>query len=61
MSDSNASETPVDFQAFDEDALADETESGDFFYDTVISWLVECNGVLGLVLDFSFGPLLFLG
>ena len=52
--------TPVDLQTLDEDALADEAEGGDFFEDTVVGGLVKGDGVLGLVLDLSLGPLLLL-
>jgi hypothetical protein len=60
MPDSNASQAAVDFEALDENALADEFEGGDFLQDTVVGGLVEDDGVLGLVLDLSLGPLLLL-
>ena len=50
----------VDFETFDEDGLGDETEGGDFLEDTVVGSLVERDGVLGLILDLSLGPLLLL-
>jgi hypothetical protein len=58
--DGKTSEGAVDFQSFDEDALADESEGRDFLHNTFIAVLVDGNGVLGLVLDFALGPLLFL-
>ena len=53
-------QAPVDLQPLDEDGLADEAEGGDFLQDTVVRWLVEDDGVLGLVLDLALGPLLLL-
>jgi len=58
--DSNAGERAVNFETLDEDALADEAESGDFTDDTVVGGLVERDGVLSLVLDLSLRPLLLL-
>lgn len=60
MSDSNARQAAVNFETFDEDALADEFEGGDFLHDTVVGDFVESNGVLGLILDLSLRPLLLL-
>ena len=56
----NTRQRTVDFQSLDKDGLGDETEGGDFFEDTVVGGLVEGDGVLGLVLDLSLGPLLLL-
>lgn len=61
MSDGHASQTTVDFESLNEDALTDEAEGGDFLHDAVVCWLVEHDGVLSLVLDFTLGPLLLLG
>lgn len=61
MSDGHASQTTVDLESLDEDALADEAEGGDFLHDTLVCRLVKHDGVLGLVLDFTLGPLLLLG
>lgn len=60
VADGNAGERAVDLETLDEDALADELEGGDFLQDTVVGVLVEDDGVLGLVLDLSLGPLLLL-
>ena len=60
MADCDTGEAAVYFETFDEDALADEAESGDFLEDAIVGWLVEGDGVLGLVLDLSLGPLLLL-
>jgi hypothetical protein len=60
VSDGNAGETSVDFQALDENALADEPEGRNFLDDTVVGRLVKGDGVLSLILDFSLRPLLFL-
>ena len=60
MTDSNTGKTAIDFEPLDEDALADETEGGDFLEDTVVCRLVKNDGVLGLVLHLSLGPLLLL-
>jgi hypothetical protein len=61
MPNSNTSETTVNFESLDEDGLGDESEGGNFLQDTVVGGLVERDGVLGLILDLSLGPLLFLG
>lgn len=60
MPDSNPGETAIDLQPLNEDALADESEGGDFLDDAVVCSLVKGDGVLSLVLDLSLGPLLFL-
>ena len=60
MADSNTGKTAVDFETFDKDTLADEAEGGDLLQNTVVGRLVEDDGVLGLVLDLSLGPLLLL-
>ena len=60
MPDRNSCERAVDLEPLDEDALRDKAEGRDFLDDTVEQALVECNGVLGLVLDLSLGPLLLL-
>lgn len=61
MPDDDSSKTAVDLESFDEDGLGDESESGDFFQDTVVRGFVEDDGVLCFVFDFSFGPLFLLG
>lgn len=58
--DSDTRQRTVNFKTFDEDALANEFECRDFFEDTVVSGLVECDGVDGLVFDLALRPLLFL-
>lgn len=58
--DSNTGKTAVDLESFDEDGLGDVSEGGDFLKDTVVGGLVKGDGVLGLVLDLSLGPLLLL-
>jgi hypothetical protein len=60
MTDGYAGETAVYLEALDEDALGDEPEGGDFLHYAVKGGLVEGDCVLGLVLDLSLGPLLFL-
>lgn len=60
MSNRNPCQASIDLQPFDEDALADEFEGGDFLQDTVIGGFVEGDGVLGLVFYFALGPLLLL-
>lgn len=60
VTDGNACETAVYFEALDEDALGDEAEGGDLLDDTVEGRLIEGDCVLCLVLDLSLGPLLFL-
>ena len=61
MADRNTGERAVDFETLDEDGLGDVSEGGDFLKDTVVGGLVKGDGVLGLVLDLSLGPLLLLG
>ncbi len=53
MANSDTSQTAVDLESFNEDALADEFEGRDFLQDAVIGSLVEVDRVLGLVLDLS--------
>lgn len=60
MSDSNASQAAIDLETFDENALADEFEGGDFLHDTVEGDFVESDSVLSLILDLSLRPLLLL-
>lgn len=60
MADRNTGKAAVDFETLDEDGLGDEAEGGDFLEDAVVCGLVERDGVLGLILDLSLGPLLFL-
>ena len=60
MADSNTGKTAINFEPLDENTLADESESGDFFEDTVEGGLVENDRVLGLVLHSALGPLLLL-
>lgn len=61
MPDSDTRQRAIDFETFNEDALADELEGGYFFEDTVVGRLVKGDGVLCLVLDLALGPLLLLG
>lgn len=60
MSDDDACQASIDFQSFNEDALADEAPCRHFLHHTVIGRFVADDRVLGLVLDFSLGPLLLL-
>lgn len=60
VTDGDTGKTAVDFEPLNEDTLADETEGRHFLKNTVVGGLVKNNGVLGLVLDFSLGPLLLL-
>ena len=60
MPDGNTRKTAIDLQPLDEDALADKSEGGNFLNDAVKGGLIEGDGVLGLILDLSLGPLLFL-
>ena len=61
VSDRNPSETTVDLESFDEDTLRNESEGWRFFEDTVVSGLIESDGVLCLVFNLALGPLLLLG
>ena len=60
VTDSETGQATTDFKTFNENTLADEFESGDFFEDTVVGDLVKRDRVLGLILDFSLRPLLLL-
>lgn len=60
MLNSNTGQRAVDFETLDEDALADELEGWDFLQDTVVGGFVKGDSVLGLILDLSLRPLLFL-
>ena len=60
MPDRRPSERTVDFESLDEDTLADKLEGGHFFEDTIVGRFIQSHGVLGLVLDLSFRPLLLL-
>ena len=60
VADGDACKRAVHTQTLDEDRLRDEAEGGDLLQNTVVGRLVEDDGVLGLVLDLSLGPLLLL-
>ena len=60
MPDGHPGKTAVDLQPLNQDRLRDELEGWNFFQDTVVDGLVEDDGVDGLVLDLSLGPLLLL-
>ena len=60
LTNSDTGQATVNFETFNENTLADEFESGDFFEDTVVGGLVKRDSVLGLVLNLSFRPLLLL-
>jgi len=60
MPDCNPSKTTIDLEPLDEDTLGDESEGWGFLEDTIIGGLVKGDGVLRLVLDLSFRPLLLL-
>lgn len=60
MTDSDTGQATTNFETFNEDTLANEFESGDFFEDTVVGDLVKRNRVLCLILDLSLRPLLLL-
>jgi hypothetical protein len=60
VTDSHTGQATTNFKTFDEDALTDEFESGDFFNDTVVGSLVKGDRVLSLVFNLSLRPLLLL-
>ena len=60
VTDSSTGQGTPNFETFNENTLTDEFEGGNFFEDTVVGDLVKRDRVLGLVLDLSFRPLLFL-
>jgi len=41
MADGNASQAAVDFETFDEDALADKLEGGGFLQNAIVQRLVQ--------------------
>jgi hypothetical protein len=45
VTDSNTSQATINFETFNENTLADEFESGDFFEDTVVGGLVKRDSV----------------
>ena len=51
VSDCNPSETAINLESLDEDALGDESESWYFLENAIVGGLVEGNGVLRLVLN----------
>ena len=60
VTDSDTGQATTNFETFNENTLADEFESGDFFEDTIVCGLVKRDSVYGLVLDLSLRPLLLL-
>jgi hypothetical protein len=60
VTDSDTGQATTNFETFNENTLADEFESRNFFEDTVVGDLVKGDRVLGLVLDLSLRPLLLL-
>jgi len=61
VSDRNPSEATIDLESFDEDTLRNESESWRFLEDTIVCGLIKSDGVLCLVFNLAFGPLLLLG
>lgn len=61
VGDGDTSQGSTDLETLNEDALGDKLERGDFLEDPVVGGLVKRDGVLGLVLDLSLGPLLLFG
>lgn len=55
---SATSDGAVDTETIDQDTDGDEFVGGDFLHELVISGLVHNDGVLGLLLGLSLGPLL---
>ena len=60
MTNSDTGKTAVYFEPLNEDALADETESRNFFKDSIVCGFVQDNSMLRLILHLSLRPLLFL-
>jgi hypothetical protein len=60
MTDSNTGKTAIDFEPFNENALANETEGRNFLEDSVVCRFVKDNSVLRLVLHLPLRPLLLL-
>lgn len=53
-----AGQRSIDAQAVNQDGRRDELRGRDFLHKLIHRLLVKVDGVVGLVLDFSFGPLL---
>jgi hypothetical protein len=58
--DGHTGKRPIDSQTIDKDRGRDELVCGDFLQELVMGRLVKHHGIVGLVLDFAFGPLLLL-
>jgi hypothetical protein len=57
-SQSTTSNGAIDTETIDDDGGGDELGSGDFLMQLIQGLLVEGDGIVGLVLDLSFGPFL---
>ena len=60
LAERNTGQGAVDLQTIDHHGGGDELVCGYFLEDLLEGVLVECDGVVGLVLDLSLGPLLLL-
>jgi hypothetical protein len=61
VADDKARKGPINLQPLDQNRLRDESEGGHFLQNTIVGGFVKYDSMLCLVLDFAFGPLLFLG
>jgi hypothetical protein len=60
MSDSGTSQRTVDAETINQDSGGDELVGWGFLDELIEDSLVENDGVVGLILDLSLGPLLLL-
>lgn len=58
VADGDTGKRAVDLHTVNEGGLRNHLESWDFLEDSIVSWSVEDNSVLSLVLDLALGPLL---
>jgi hypothetical protein len=54
-------QTPIDFQSFHKNTDTHKSIRTDFFEEFVVRRFIEKDGIVGFILHFAFGPLLFLG
>ena len=54
-------QTSIDFQSLHKNTHTHESVRADFLEEFVVCGFIEEDGIVGLVLDFAFRPLLLLG
>lgn len=61
MTNCDTRKGPINLQSFNQNRLRDEPEGRHFLQDTIVGSFIEDDSMLCFVLNFAFGPLLFLG